>query len=441
MIICIVQTHVMAMLRWVVDFLNEVEVVHAVRELLSKVDKATIVVAFWGQGAVERLGLDKEWDSLTIVCNLDSGGCNPRVIKHLMSLPNVTVLNDRRLHGKVYLTDEAVILGSSNASANGLVIEDDGLMGWAEANIFSRDSSFRSRTSSWCEDRIAAAHPVGDDDLRRAEKAWCSRRKMAPMRGGRTVSLLEAVRADPEHPIWPSVKIVLWTKYPSAAAEQEYKSVLGAGAITLDTYYYEGWSGAFVPGDWLLDFQLGNGSAAFTGYWTVLDGPASATSLTWVRKQNAVDLPGLGTFRLSKEDRALIAGQVDQIFQSFPGSESGAAVVSCDQLAKFLRGASPTRAALERDFEKAMYKIYDDAKDAGHTAHRFRELVSEYGGVQAASMLIANSPSTGFVALWELGRLDLTVEALVLQKKWSPLFTEAQKKRALRMLKENGWAA
>jgi hypothetical protein len=426
-------------LEGVVDFLDESEIVPAVRDLLSKVDTATIVVAFWGKGATERLGLEKEWASLTIVCNLDSGACNPRVIKDLMSLPNVTVLNDRRLHGKVYLTDEAVILGSSNASANGLVVEDDGLVGWAEANIVSWDPSFRARTKSWCEDRIAAAQPIEAADLRRAEKAWRLRRKMAPMRGGRTADLLKAVRRDPRHPIWSSVKIVLWTQYASAAAEQEFKQARRGGAVAEGTDYYEGWNGTLVPGDWLVDFQLGEGPAAFTGYWNVLDGPVTATSLTWVREEKAVILPGLGQFKLSEEDQTQIAGQAHQILQVFPGPENGAAVLGIVELVRLLRDASPSRASLERAFKKAMYKIYDDAKDAGHTAHRFREMIDDEGALRAASTLIAKSPSTGFAALWELGRLDLTVEALVIQPKWSPLFTEAQQKQALRVLKQNGW--
>lgn len=421
------------------DFLDESEVVPAVRDLLSKVDRATLVVAFWGKGAIERLGLQKEWASLKIVCNLDSGACNPRVIKDLMSMPNVTVLNDRRLHGKVYLTGDAVILGSSNASANGLVVEDDALAGWAEANIVSWDPVFRARAESWCQDRVAAAQPIEAVDLRRAEKAWRLRRKMAPMRGGRTTDLLKAVRRDPRHPIWSSVKIVLWTQYASAAAEQEFKQARRGGAVAEGTDYYEGWKGTLVPGDWLADYQLGEGPAAFTGYWNVLDGPVTATDLTWVREEKAVALPGLGQFKLSEEDRTLIAGRARQILQAFPGPEEGATVVGIVELMRFLRDASPSRAALERAFEKAMYKIYDDAKEAGHTAHRFREMIDDEGALQAASTLIAKSPSTGFAALWELGRLDLTVEALVIQPKWSPLFTEAQQKQALRMLKLNGW--
>lgn len=421
------------------DFLDQSEVVPAVRDLLSKVDRATLVVAFWGKGAIETLGLQKEWASLKIVCNLDSGACNPRVIKDLMSLPNATVLNDRRLHGKVYLTDDAVILGSSNASANGLVVEGDGLVGWAEANIISWDASFRARTKSWCEDRIVAAQPIEAVDLRRAEMAWRLRRKMAPMRGGRTVDLLKAVQRDSRHPVWSSVKIVLWTQYASAAAEQEFQQVRRVGAVAEGTDYYEGWKGALVPGDWLVDVQLAEDAAEFSGYWNVLDGPVTATDLTWVREQKAVALPGLGNFRLSKEDQTLVAGQAPRILQAFPGPEKGASVLGIVELVRFLRDAMPSRAVLERAFEKAMYKIYDDAKEAGHTAHRFREMIDEEGALQAASALIAKSPSTGFAALWELGRLDLTVEALVVQPKWSPLFTEAQQRQALRVLKQNGW--
>ena len=62
-----------------------------------------------------------------------------------------------------------------------------------------------------------------------------------------------------------------------------------------------------------------------------------------------------------------------------------------------------------------MLSLYRRAKEeAGYNAARFLQMVSEQGGVEAARTLIrASSVSDGYAALWERGRLDLTVEALV----------------------------
>ncbi|MBY5399500.1 hypothetical protein HFN01_32380 [Rhizobium leguminosarum] len=108
------------------QFLNERDGLRTIREMLGKADAATIVVALWGAGAIDALGLRKEWRSLRVVCNLQSGACNPSEIEEVQKLRDlgakVEVRSDPRLHGKVYLTDKQLVLGSSNASSNGLVV-------------------------------------------------------------------------------------------------------------------------------------------------------------------------------------------------------------------------------------------------------------------------------------------------------------------------------
>jgi len=71
-----------------------------------------------------------------------------------------------------------------------------------------------------------------------------------------------------------------------------------------------------------------------------------------------------------------------------------------------------------------MIRIYQDAKSlAGYNASRFLSMVSELGGLQTArSLLHASNVSDGYTALWDRGHLELTVEALILDPKWKPLF-------------------
>lgn len=98
------------------------------------------------------------------------------------------------------------------------------------------------------------------------------------------------------------------------------------------------------------------------------------------------------------------------------------------------------RAAQEALLHKAMVGVYERAKtEANYHATRFIQLVADHGGLQAARMLIMSpTPSDGFVALWEARRLDLTVEALVLDQKWSQLFSEAELRSARQRLSEYG---
>src|SRR6266508_3374250 len=68
---------------------------------------------------------------------------------------------------------------------------------------------------------------------------------------------------------------------------------------------------------------------------------------------------------------------------------------------------------LAKDFHRDMIWLYQRAKtEAAYNATRFIEMVSTLGGVQTARLLLASpTVSEGFAALWERGRLDLSVES------------------------------
>lgn len=77
---------------------------------------------------------------------------------------------------------------------------------------------------------------------------------------------------------------------------------------------------------------------------------------------------------------------------------------------------------LEERFHAAMVELYQRAKsDAGYNATLFLRMVSDHGGLETARRLItASRPSDGFTALWERGRLDLSVEAYALRPELNP---------------------
>jgi hypothetical protein len=84
---------------------------------------------------------------------------------------------------------------------------------------------------------------------------------------------------------------------------------------------------------------------------------------------------------------------------------------------------------LELQFNEAMLNIYRRAKsEAKYNAIRFLRMVTDHGGTETAHVLI-NSPSVseGYTALWERGRLDLTVEAMVSEnKQFHELFSDEE---------------
>jgi hypothetical protein len=93
---------------------------------------------------------------------------------------------------------------------------------------------------------------------------------------------------------------------------------------------------------------------------------------------------------------------------------------------------------LESEFHEAMRDIYRRAKaEAGYNAARFLGMVSERGGLETARVLLhASTVSDGYAALWERRRLDLSVEAVILDPKWAPLFSNSERRIAVDRLRE-----
>ena len=97
---------------------------------------------------------------------------------------------------------------------------------------------------------------------------------------------------------------------------------------------------------------------------------------------------------------------------------------------------------LEAQFDQAMMGIYYAAKaEANYTASLFIQMLHNNRGVATALTLIRSpKPSEGFTALWERGRLDLTVEALIAENpQYHSLFTSDDIQRAYSRLKKYGY--
>jgi hypothetical protein len=99
-------------------------------------------------------------------------------------------------------------------------------------------------------------------------------------------------------------------------------------------------------------------------------------------------------------------------------------------------------ATIEEQFHKAMLNLYHETYNAiRYRATQFYRMVNENGGVETAHRLIAKESTEGFTKLWEEGRLDLSVEALVLKPEFASLFNEAERKKARERLAEYRYKA
>ncbi len=99
---------------------------------------------------------------------------------------------------------------------------------------------------------------------------------------------------------------------------------------------------------------------------------------------------------------------------------------------------------LEKQFDAAMFEIYRRAKEeAGYKATIFLGMVADRGGLATAKFLINSArPSDGYTHLYERNRLDLTVEAMIVENsKWQPLFGIDEIKKARKRLAEYGYGS
>ncbi len=90
-------------------------------------------------------------------------------------------------------------------------------------------------------------------------------------------------------------------------------------------------------------------------------------------------------------------------------------------------------------FDHAMFTIYQRARsEAGYTATIFLNMLHDRGGLDTAKYLInSRKPSDGYTNLYERGRLDLTVEAMVVENpEWHPLFTPEELEKARKRLSD-----
>ncbi len=97
----------------------------------------------------------------------------------------------------------------------------------------------------------------------------------------------------------------------------------------------------------------------------------------------------------------------------------------------------------ENEFHKEMLKVYQSAlTECSYPARRFLQAVNQQGGLKAAKALLASDKySEGLTKLWEAGRLDISMEALVIKQPWVSLFTEEEIAMANKRLGELGYIA
>lgn len=99
-----------------------------------------------------------------------------------------------------------------------------------------------------------------------------------------------------------------------------------------------------------------------------------------------------------------------------------------------------TASSAEKQLEGELWRCVEECKSLGYKPAYFVQMLDDRGGLATMKKLINdNTPSDGFTKLWELHRLDLTVEAVALRSPYAALVTQAERIKARRRLEEYGY--
>lgn len=409
-------------------FLNENAASKALREHFAASKNISLAVAFWGAGATRDLGLDKRLDA-KIVLNLAMGGTNPAEVVFMREL-GLDVRQADDLHGKVYLFDDVAIIGSSNASSNGLAFQNGDGLGWREANILVEDAQTVDSARLWV--RGLTTRPITEEDLDLAQIAWRKRRD-AIANISDVTSLLDQLEQRPGFFRDRAVYLTVWMDQMDPEAVEALEEIKGSeGLRNLSAWQ----SFPDLPREGhFLDFELGErGGVTGWGLWErslALEDRelGELGDLQFCRKSKTVF--GLG-YRPAEIARWKTI--VQQVYGSaYWNAENRCAVVPFSELKALAPGASQG----ER-FHQSLQALYQRILlETDYRPSRFHSLLAQ-GGVSAARALLArNEVSDGFSALAERRRLDLTIEHEVLEPRWAGLFDERELRAARRRLGRN----
>ena len=309
-------------------FLTGTDIQREVVKIMSRTGEVMAAVAYWGDGASQRTGITKKKsrNKARIICDLLSGACNPAEIEKLMKL-GVQVKTLDRLHAKIWIGGDDVILGSANASKNGLPDTDqDTANSNVEAAILSSDQSLSQEIQGWFETRWQASTAIDKELLDRARTAWEHRKRFS----GRafTTTLMHKFWIPQPPDRFSGLRLVAyleedWSKEAKQFlknearvhySDEERADLKGEAPFYEWPLSHRAWNRR--AGTVLMDFSCKKkgGTFTFNGFWAVRDCPSIAldnSRLTLLTK-----LPHFNGYSISTKEKTGIAKAVKRFVTS-----------------------------------------------------------------------------------------------------------------------------
>jgi len=92
------------------------------------------------------------------------------------------------------------------------------------------------------------------------------------------------------------------------------------------------------------------------------------------------------------------------------------------------------------NFEQRVQKSIKEMMSLGYKPQAFITMTIADGTVNAVKNVINSEKiPEGFIKLWELNRLDLSMENIIQEEEWHELFTEDERNKAKKRLRDYGF--
>lgn len=329
------------------QFLTQTQTAVAIRKVLADAHDVRLAVAFWGDGAVQKLGgLSHGKKAVRALINLDSGACNPDEITRLSKL--ATTKSHAKLHAKVYWTPDAVVIGSSNASTNGLWGEGPAATGWREGNLLVRDAVLLKEIGEWFDVVWNEGYGLTKPIIEQSRSLWLASKQRAPSGQQLRASLFEAYRNAPRHPQWGKVKVAFCSLdltdegKREADAQIEAERALGGDDVDI----YESWNDKFAANDIVISVSTIEAARpdaydkARISYATAGPQLVQSDTLTYLWERDSLEILPLGVFRLNGTERSALRSLMADRMRNKRRREFGGEMLTLAQVMKLVEAAS-----------------------------------------------------------------------------------------------------
>lgn len=328
------------------EFLSGPKLLATARTLCQS-PRVKAAIAYWGSGGVELLGLDPTSRGVQVICCLAGGKSDPKEIK----LFGRRARQHDKLHAKVIWTPRGALVGSANASSNGLPDQERLAHGLIEAGVLTADALTLRSIEAWFDHVYRRARAITEQDLSKATQDRDRHIWAGHIRRGREPTLFDFVRLGGSAGGTP-IHLVLWrtgtTPDEDAAVEQLMKMQPSdlERQLGIDRREFSGLG-------WYIDWSIPKGSVLVDAHY---DGKTLRNIDTW----RSFDLGGVKTilvngeklsvtfvaptsgalpFKLTKEDKRLLKLSARALWKGGRGDSDGK-IISLPQAARILMSAA-----------------------------------------------------------------------------------------------------